>query len=93
MSDPKSVPHYSFSGSKGAYTVWQHRANGATSAVGTITRCVEIDYTRYGVPRTHRWKVVGRAQGITLAATDRTLTKAMAAWCRALRNRSEGNRP
>jgi hypothetical protein len=91
MSDPKGVPHYSFSGSKGAYTVWQHLA-GETSAIGTITRCVEIDYSRYGVPRTHRWKVDGRAQGITLTATDRTLTKAMATWCRMLRYRSEGSR-
>lgn len=84
MSEP--IPHYSFSGSKGAYTVWQHMA-GETAAVGTISRCAEIDYGRYGAPRTHRWKVDARAQGVTLTVTDKTLSRAMATWCRTLRNR------
>lgn len=87
MSSAKTVPHYSFSGSKGAYTVWQH-TDGETQAVGTITPCVELDHVRYGVPRAHRWKVDARVRGVTVTATDKTLTRSLTTWCRTLRNRT-----
>lgn len=83
-----NVPHFEYSGNNGAYLIWQVDNGSTHTSVGTMERCSDMDYSCYGVPRAHKWRVDARALGHTVTATGVNRDKALAEWCRLLRQRT-----